>query len=264
MNKIFGLKHIIIVCVSVALIVGLFFLSKKFRFETLCKFMFGLAIVCEVVKVFAYVIMNEERLGGILPKSDLPFQLCSIQLIFFAILIFSKNEKIKKWLYSFMLPSCLFGGIAAILIATSSSLNVWVITFQYFFYHIGLVVFALNLFTRKEISFDVSDYFKCLIFLGGIFMFAIYINSICYDGVSTVNFMYVVDPPQKGLPFLNEDSGWLVYMLRYAALVLVCITGCYIKHIITAIKTAVKNRKSVKVFAENTEDETTENGEENK
>ena len=48
------------------------------------------------IKVFAYAIMNEERLGGILPKSDLPFQLCSIQLIFFAILIFSKNEKIKK------------------------------------------------------------------------------------------------------------------------------------------------------------------------
>ena len=95
-------------------------------------------------------------------------------------------------------------------------------------------------------------------------MFAIYINSICYDGVSTVNFMYVVDPPQKGLPFLNEDSGWLVYMLRYASLVLVCITGCYIKPIITAIKTVVKNRNAVKVSAEKTEVETTENNEENK
>lgn len=244
MNKLFGTKHIILICVSIALIVGLFFVSKKFKFETLTKFMLGLAIVCEVVKIFAYISMNEERLGGILPKSDLPFQLCSIQLIFFAILIFSKSEKVKSWLYSFMLPSCLFGGIMAILIATTSSLNTWVITIQYFSYHIALTVFALNLFTRKEITFTIKDYFKCLIFLGCIFMFAIYINSICYDGVSTVNFMYVVDPPQKGLPFLNENNGWLVYMAHYASLILFCITMCYIKPIIVAIKNAIKKNKT--------------------
>ncbi len=240
MNKLFGTYHIILICVAVALIVIGFLLSKKLKLRTLCKIMFGLAIVCEVVKVFTYIILNEEKMGGILPKSDLPFQLCSIQLIFFAILVFGKNEKVKDWLYSFMLPSCLFGGLAAILIATNSSLNVWIITIQYFSYHIGLTIFALNLFARKEINFTIKNYFKCLIALGVIFMFAIYINSICYDGTSYVNFMYVVEPPQSGLPFLNNTNGWLIYMLHYATLVIVCVTGCYIKPIICAIKNKIK------------------------
>ena len=37
-----------------------------------------------------------------------------------------------------------------------------------------------------------------------------------YDGNQTVNFMYVVNPPQKGLPYLNENQGWLMYMIKYA------------------------------------------------
>ena len=66
--------------------------------------------------------------------------------------------------------------------------------------------------------------------------FAIYINSIVYDGVSNINFMYVVSPPQSGLPFLTEKYGWLVYIVHYAFTVLFGITICYIKPIIAAIK----------------------------
>jgi uncharacterized membrane protein YwaF len=195
-----------------------------------------------MVKTITYIVINEDKYGGILPKNDLPFQLCSIQLIFIAIVVFSKNEKVKRVLLSFMMPSCLFGGLAAILIATSSSLNVWVITIQYFFYHVSLCTFSLHLFTNKEFKWNIKDYFSSLIFILCIFFFAIYINSMIYDGNQTVNFMYVVNPPQKGLPYLNENQGWLMYMIKYASLVLVCITLCYIKPIILAIKNKVTKK----------------------
>ena len=241
MHSIFGTKHLVIVAISIVLIVALFFLSRKLRFKTVCKAMFYIGIVSETIKIFYYIVQNESVYGGVLPKTDLPFHLCSIQILFIAVVNISKSEKIKRFLLSFMFPSCLFGGIAAILIATYSSLNgLWIITAQYFLYNIAITVFALNVCTNKKITLNVSDYFNCLKFLAVLMFFAVYINSILYDGQHDINFMYVVSPPQSGLPFLNKDQGWLVYILRYAFLVVLCVTLCYIKPIVTAIKTKFK------------------------
>jgi hypothetical protein len=140
-----------------------------------------------------------------------------------------------------MMPSCLLGGIAAILIATDSARNgLFIISLQYFGYHIAISVFALHILLSKEFKLNIKDYFNCLKFLLVIMFFAFYINSALYDGVSNINFMYVVSPPQPGLPFLNENHGWLVYIAHYAFLVLTCVTLTYIKPIISAIKEKIK------------------------
>ena len=243
MNELFGIKHIILIVISLAVIISGYFLTRKLKFETLCKILLIIAIISEMVKTITYIVINEDKYGGLLPKNDLPFQLCSIQLILVAIVVFAKHEKLKRVILSFMMPSCLFGGIAAILIATSSSLNVWAITIQYFIYHASLCVFALQLLTRKEFSWNVKDYGTSLIFIVGMFFFAIYMNSMMFDGFQSTNFMYVVNPPQKNLPYLNENQGWLMYMVKYAALVLLCITLCYIKPIIIAFKNKTKKQE---------------------
>ena len=235
-HSIFGTKHLIIIACSLALIVGLFLLSRKTSFANICKIMLYVGIVSETVKIFTYIMINEETHGGMLPKTDLPFHLCSIQILFVAILNFSQNEKLKRFFLSFMYPSCLIGGLAAIFIATNSSLNNWVITFQYFLYHIAIIVLALNICTRKELKLNITDYFNALKFVGILMFVAIYINSIVDDGSGKINFMYVVSPPQSGLPFLTEKYGWLVYIVHYASLILFALTMCYIKPIIQAIK----------------------------
>ena len=70
-----------------------------------------------------------------------------------------------------------------------------------------------------------------------------YINSVLYDGVSNINFMYVASPPQSGLPFLTEKYGWLVYICHYAFTVLFFVTLCYIKPIVAAIKEKCSRKK---------------------
>ena len=237
MHSLFGTKHLIIIAISMLLIVGLTVLSKKLSFEKLCKTLLYVGIVSEIIKIFYYINQNEATHGGVLPKTDLPFHLCSIQIIFILIINISQNEKLKRFILSFMYPSCLIGGIAAILIATDSSRNgLWIITAQYFLYHIAIVVFALNLAIRKEFKLKLSDYTNCLKFLLVIMFFAFYINSIVYDGSDKINFMYVVSPPQSGLPVLTEKYGWLVYISHYAFLVISCVTLCYIKPIVSAIR----------------------------
>ncbi len=232
----FETKHIIILTICIALILTLFFTTRKWSLKNKYKAFFGVAIISETLKVFTYIIANEDVYGGILPKTDLPFHLCSIQIIFTIVVLFSKNEKIKRVLMAFMFPSGLIGGLAAILIPTQSSLTMLSITIQYFTYHVTLIVLALHIAFNKEFKFDVKDYLSCLIFVFCLMFVAIYLNSILYDGEASVNFMYVVKPPQDGLPFLNNEHGWLQYICHYAFLVLASITVCYIKPIIDYFK----------------------------
>ena len=244
MHSIFGTKHLIILAISlVAMVIGSLF-ARKWPIQKLAKTALGIGLVSEFIKVFYYIMANEDTHGGALPKTDLPFHLCSIQLIFMAILVFSSNQKLKNLLLSFMIPSCLFGGVAALLIATTSSLNGgWILSVQYFGYHVAITVFAISLLLGKEFPLTVKSYVNCLKFLVVLMLFAVYINSMLYDGVSNINFMYVVSPPQSGLPFLTEKYGWLVYICHYAFTVLFFVTLCYIKPIVAAIKEKCSRKK---------------------
>lgn len=241
----FSLKHIIILIISLALIIGLFIATKNLSLKKLTKITFIIGIISEFIKVFFYTIKNEATLGGYLPKTDIPLQLCSIQILLLGIVFLSKKESTKRFLYSFMYPTCLFGGIAAILIPVYSALNHWVITFQYFIYHIVIIVYALNLIRSDEFKLEVKDYINCLLGLLLMMFIAIYANSIIYTPENQVNFMYVVRPAQKGLPFLTDKYGWLVYISHYFSLVLIIATLCYIKPIINYIKSKLKNKKDL-------------------
>ena len=244
MHSIFGTKHLILMAICAAAIVLGYLVSRKWDLEKLTKHMFTIGVISELIKVFYYIIANEAVYGGILPKTDLPFHLCSIQILFVAIARFTNSQKIKELLLSFMIPSCLFGGIAAILIATTSSLNgMPILSLQYFGYHSAIVIFALVLLTSGVLQLTIRHYVNCLKFLVVLMLFAVYINSMLYDGVSNINFMYVVSPPQSGLPFLTEKYGWLVYICHYAFTVLFFVTLCYIKPIVAAIKEKCSRKK---------------------
>lgn len=252
----FGTLHIVVLCITAALILLGTYRILKLSFEKVCALMLGIGLAAELIMVFAYILMNEKNLGGYLPKGDLPLHLCSFQVLFFLVLVFGKNENTKRILRSFMLPTCLFGGLAAILIPTSSSVSrLNVLTFEYFIYHGAIVVFALRMLLGKDTVFTVRDYASCLAMLLVTMFAAVYINSILYNGtadtsffyevtdgthkgliqLTPVNFMYVVAPPQSGLPFLNKDKGWAVYFMRYLSLCVAAVTAVYIKPILRAL-----------------------------
>ena len=232
----FGTKHIVILAICLLYIVGTLFLlsKKKPSLSLVVRVLLGIGLCSETAKICTYIVANEEKYGGYLPKTDLPFHLCSIQIILLVILTLSKNEHLKRILFSFMLPTCLIGGVAALLIPTSSSLSMPVITVQYFTYHASIVIYAVYLYMTEEIRFVLRDYATSLLLLLGVFFVAIYLNSWVNDYVNNINFMYVVKPPMEGLPYLNKNNGWLSYIFRYAILAVACVTACYIKPILKA------------------------------
>ena len=92
-HALFGVKHLIIIGVCVALVVVLFIFSRKMSFTSICKTMLYVGLVSETIKILYYIVQNTDNYGGLLPKTDLPFHLCSIQILFICVLNFSKNEK---------------------------------------------------------------------------------------------------------------------------------------------------------------------------
>ena len=250
-NGLFHFKHICILLVSITILA--FWSSyaiRKLKLETFQKVCLIGGVCSEVVKAFTYTIANESTLGGYLPKGDLPLHMCSIQIILFAFLVFSKSEKIKRAIRCFQIPTCLIGGIGAMFVATNSSLNMWPITITYFLYHILITSFALYLLIKDEPKLTIRDYLLGLAVYSGMIMVAIYLNSILYVyqpvyneagelinmKLSNVNFLYVVDPPTKGIPMLNEKHGWGVYIVHYLILFYTAITLVYIKPIIEYFK----------------------------
>ena len=206
--------------------------------------MFTIGIISEIIKVVYYIVRNESTHGGYLPKTDLPFHLCSIQIIFLAILHYFKNEKLKRLLMSFMLPSCLIGGIAAILIPTYTARNgMWIITLQYFGYHAAISIFSIFLLTNKDMKWTIKDMLNCFKILGLFGLLSIYINSMLNDGTGGINFMYTVAPPQDGLPYLNLNQGWLMYIIKYASVAILAVLLTYIKPIIDFFKN-LKNKNN--------------------
>ncbi len=242
----FSPKHLIILFLSIALIVGLVFATRKWNLEKKYKAFLAVALVSETVKVFFYILDAEPKFGGILPKIDLPFHLCSIQIIFTMIYVFCKSEKIKRTIAVFMMPSGLVGGFAAVLIPAYPALDAWVITFQYFLYHCALISLSTSILLSRELKFTVNDYKTCLIFVFGLMFFSFYINSILYNGGGEdINFMYVASPPQEGLPYLTEEHGWGVYITHYAILILTVVTLFYIKPIIAWLKAKFTKKDAV-------------------
>lgn len=246
----FTTKHFIFLLLTTFFIVFVLFITRKKRIAFAIKGFLLVGIVSELIKVFYYIVTNDN--GNYLPYNDLPFHLCSIQIIFLFILHYSNNENLKRLLLAFMIPTGLFGGLAALMIPTSSSINgMLILSIQYFFYHATLIAFAIHLLRQKELVFTVKDVFNVLKLLAFMGVIAIYINGMLGPDTN-VNFMYVVRPPMDNLPLLNLNQGYIIYILKYALLATFLVLISFSKTFVAAYATSKskKNTQSSQIIQE--------------
>lgn len=237
----FSLTHIIFLVISIIYIIAIVILTRNKTVSFSIRWFLYIGIISEIIKVFYYIVTNDN--ANYLPKTDLPFHLCSIQILFLIFLSLNQNLKIKRLLIAFMIPTGLFGGIAALLLPTSSSINgLLILSIQYFIYHSTLIAFSVNMMKQKEMEFAIKDVFNVLKFLGFMGFLAIYINSIL-GPESNVNFMYVVRPPMNGLPILNLNQGYIVYIIKYGLLAALLVMVSFSTVVYKSIA-SFKNKKN--------------------
>ena len=219
----FETLHFIWLGLCFAVIVGgaIYAKYKKFSLTTALTVLCACAIASELVKIFCVLIENQRvnEYGVFIKETDLPFHLCSMQIIFAFVARLTKNNKTRECVVQFMIPTAALGGFAALMIPTITCRFTNVRTYQYFLYHAALIWFAVVAIMSGEVKLDFKAFRNTLVILLGLVWVTFYINGMFQN----TNFLYLSEPPMDGLPILNMDNGWLVYFLSYMALALTLI-----------------------------------------
>jgi uncharacterized membrane protein YwaF len=203
-TKFFGTNHIILLCISVALIIGLSILIAKsnIKFSTILNIMLIIWVFSEAIKLCSnmhYLILGADdsyriikiieyvgdkvKEGDVLvrafyPRSQLPFHLCSIQPIFILIVKLTKNEKLKDTLLKLIFPTATLGAFIAIIICTITVRWNNPQVYEYFFFHAFLVIFAISIVTKKQIEITWKSHLQTMGIMFLVFVASIWVNSV--------------------------------------------------------------------------------------
>ncbi len=219
----FSTEHFIWMGICAVFIGVLLFVSLKckFSYKTAALVMSAISVISELMKIFTHIDEPKEG-GGVLGPEFLPLHLCSILIFLIFYCAFSKNRERVKKVTSFCLPIGIWGGLLAILMATSGVNFAKPYAYQCFIYHAGLLWWALYLICTKQVELGKKAYLRNLGILAGLLFAMLWVNSAL--SVYDTNFFYVVRPPVDGLPLLNLDHGWLAYFLTLVGLGVIGVT----------------------------------------
>lgn len=227
----FSTEHFIWIGICAVFIGVLLFLSLKckFSYKTAARIMAVISIASELCKIFTH-IQEAEGGGGVLGPEFLPLHLCSILIFLIFYCALSNNQQRVKQITSFCTPIAIWGGLLAILMATSGVNFAKPFAYQCFIYHAGLVWWAMYLICTKQVDLGLKAYLTNLLTLLCLLFIMIWVNSAlsAYD----TNFFYVVRPPVDGLPVLNLNNGWFAYFFTLVGLGFAAVTITHLPGII--------------------------------
>ncbi len=243
----FSPEHFIWLAIAAAIACGMFVIHFKFKlsFDTVLNIMITVSIISEVTKILCNMEESLHEKGGmVLDPGDLPFHLCSIQILLILMLkFFVKSDSAKERLLGFMCPTMLIGAVCALFIPTVGTSFTKVQVYQYFIYHAFLIFFASYVLKERLVKWSFRSYIYNLGYLGIFALICMWINSALSGGYPGANFMYLVRPPMEDLPVLNLNHGWIVYIIILAALA-VSLLGIF--HIAVTLPGYIKSKAAKK------------------
>lgn len=253
--------HIIFIIISLLMVLSASFIlwKKKIKVENIIKVCFVIALALEIIKIFFTIdivpIVKEvvkdgkiiyEETGKFYPyiKSEhLPFELCSMQIVFLFLARVVKNEKWKRRIYSLIYGSALLGGILAIFLSSIApdfgstiefltSIRAW----EFYIYHAMIIVVAIAIARDEKCYLRFSDAkWTCIILLmldmitfysNSIFSIPVYENEKLIGLTHSANYFSSYDSP---LGFtIHTKNEYLLYLLTRLLIVGIFIVILYL------------------------------------
>ena len=239
----FSIAHFIwLGCIFAAIAIG-YIVAKKLRpsHDRVHLIVTCLLIITHIIYMAVSMREVDSEFGGfVLKQENLPFHLCSIMIYFTVFLRFIKNEKIVAKIKSFMVPAMFIGAAMALLIPTSGTDPTDIRVWEYMVAHGVLVFYGLYLVAIEKVDLGLKAYFSNLQLLLATAIFAFMMNSILVDG--NANFFFLRKPPMDGLPILNLDHGWFVYIISLSIVACVLILLIQLPFIIKEQKAKKKDK----------------------
>ncbi|MBR6742753.1 MAG: YwaF family protein [Clostridia bacterium] len=227
----FTSEHFIWIGICAVFVIGFTAISVKCRFS-LKTAGYIMSLICafsEISKMMSEMQANTDGGMNLNPKA-LPFHLCSLMLFGVLFVTFGKEGRAKDAVINFLAVMGTLGSVCAILIPTNGTDFANILSYQCFIYHGGLLWFSLYLIASNRARLGIKTLGKNLFIMLSLTLVVLYVNSVL--SVYGTNFMYLVRPPMKNLPFLTLDYGWYAYFLNILFLALGIITLFHLPFIV--------------------------------
>ena len=241
-HLIWGILSLFLICM------GLFFLNKcKPKLKSVLSVACVICVLSELIKTLIVIKIVPSSDGTMffpyIEMQHMPLHLCSLQILIIFYVRFTKNDRMRQILLSFMYPTCTLGAFFALLlpsIFTASLLPqeafIKPLAYQFFLYHTMLVILGLYIPMSKQVDIKPKNYFTTLMILGIISFVSLYINSalasatyvneelISVDYVPNFFFTFLtpIDIP------LTTIGHWYVYVGILLVLAILLIAVFYI------------------------------------
>ena len=253
----FTVGHALFLVISFFMITIAIYACKKnkWQIDSIIKVCFVIAIICEIVKVFSLidvipvVEMSVENAAIVYKETGeyypylevyhLPFELCSLQILFMFLYLIIKDEIWKKRVYSFIYGTALIGGILAILVSPAavglktisdfvSSVRIW----EFYIYHSMLIVLAIMMASENKYNIVFTDLkWTCILMLAfdiaslninSIFSTPIYQNGKLIGLSNSVNFFSSYRSP-LGFNITNKYEYLFYIIIRFLFMLILII-----------------------------------------
>lgn len=245
---LFKSNHIIWLLLCFAIVISFILINKKYKFslETNVTILVCVCIINEACKLCVNLIdtgvTTGLSAGGYYDPRHLPLQLCSLQMfLFFALKFFVKKEETKEKILGFMVPSLMIGASISLFIPTDGTTFADIYVWRYFLYHAAIIAFGVYLVVFKQVKITGKVYLRNVVYLFIYFVICLWINGIL--NYANTNFLFTRRPPMDGLPLLNLDHGYRVYLITLVSIALIVLALVHLPFIIV---NRVKDKKLTK------------------
>ncbi len=187
----FTLRHLLwlVICAGLVFLIVHAYNKKRPGLDRVLTTALFIAVISEIVKMTGAIELvpsqNGELLLPYLPMNHFPLHFCSIQIILIAAARFMKNEKRRETLLAFMAPTCILGGIVALIMPSIFTTTISVeeaftdpISYQFFIFHMMIIALGLIIVRSNQIDWSMKHFrdTTLIVYLFG--FVSIYLNSM--------------------------------------------------------------------------------------
>lgn len=240
----YTLNHFIWLAVCALVIAISIILLRKYKpsLKTVLTIACIVSVISEIIKTFSLMQLvpstDGTRFYPYIELENVPFHLCSIQIVLIFMTRFMKESNARTTILAFMYPTTIVGAFMAIMIPTVFNTNVPVqnaftniMAYQYFLYHVMLIVLGVYILMSKEVKIEKKHFVSSFIMLFVFSFISLYVNSIFADATYVdcsvkyvdyvANFFFTYETPIN--IYFTEIWHWYLYYV-----ILFCVATLFL------------------------------------
>lgn len=187
----FTWRHLIwlAICASLISVIVRSFRRKRPDLSRVFTTALLVSVFSEIAKIVSVMELVPSQNGKLmlpyLPLNHLPLHFCSIQILLITAAKFMRNERLRETLLAFMAPTCVLGGIMALLMPSIFTTTISIeqaftslVSYQFFIFHSMLIALGIIIASSDRVEWSMKHFRNTLFIVYLLGFISIYLNSV--------------------------------------------------------------------------------------